>query len=167
MNLLKFYKTDPEAHDPEFATEGSACFDLKAFIRDGDTVTYFTSQNVKMDVVVSGGGLNISPRERYLIPTGLIFDIPVGFSVRIHPRSGLSLKNGLGLSNMEGVIDYDYVEPSFILLENRSDSGFRLTNGMRICQGELVQTVKYEVVETENRPETKTDREGGFGSTGH
>jgi dUTP pyrophosphatase len=42
------------------------------------------------------------PQERALIPTGLIFDIPEGYSIRIHPRSGMALKYGLILANCRG-----------------------------------------------------------------
>jgi dUTP pyrophosphatase len=48
-----------------------------------------------------------------LIPTGLIADIPEGFSVRIHSRSGLAFKQGVYLTNCEGVIDSDYVDPNY------------------------------------------------------
>ena len=37
-----------------------------------------------------------------LIPTGLIFDIPEGYSVRLHSRSGLRWKDGIYLTNCEG-----------------------------------------------------------------
>lgn len=166
MELLSFYKIDGGAHNPEFGTLGAACFDFKALVKSGDEITYFTQHNVKSSRGVQNNAVMLLPRERYMIPTGLILDIPAGYSVRLHPRSGLSLKNGLGLSNMEGVIDHDYVEPVFILIENRSDVAFNLTDGMRICQGELVQTVEYALTETTTKPEVKTDRIGGFGHTG-
>jgi len=60
------------------------------------------------------------------VPTGLIFDIPLGFSLRIHPRSGLSYRRGISLSNCEGVIDSDYVEQTFVSVINNSDVTFVL-----------------------------------------
>jgi dUTP pyrophosphatase len=111
-------------------------------------------------------GIRVDPGERVLVPTGLVLDIPQGYSVRIHPRSGLSLKQGLTLVNAEGVIDSDYVEELFIPLYNASSISVQLKHGDRIAQGELVRTELYEIVESTTRPERKTDRAGGFGSTG-
>tara|TARA_R110000744_G_scaffold136826_1_gene246971 strand:- start:202 stop:411 length:210 start_codon:yes stop_codon:yes gene_type:complete len=47
---LKIYKIFPEAHLPVYGTEWAACFDLKASIRDGDTVTIITTRNDKRKV---------------------------------------------------------------------------------------------------------------------
>jgi len=48
-------------------------------------------------------------------------------------------------------------------------SGYQqfITNGERICQAELVKEYPCIIMETEERPERKTDRDGGFGSTGN
>ena len=108
----------------------------------------------------------IEPGMRLMIPTGLIFDIPVGYSVRIHIRSGIALKQGLVLVNHEGVIDADYVDPTFILLTNISEQDAYIFHGDRIAQGELIPDLAYNVEETYTQPAQKTDRVGGFGSTG-
>ena len=101
-----------------------------------------------------------------MVPTGLILDIPIGYSVRLHPRSGLSLKQGLVLANAQGIIDSDYVEELFVLMYNMSDNVMTINNGDRICQGELIKTDKYTIEETLIQPKIKTDRKGGMGSTG-
>jgi dUTP pyrophosphatase len=93
-------------------------------------------------------------------------DIPERFSVRIHPRSGLALKSGITLINCEGVIDSDYVEPTYITLLNLSDSIVEIKDGDRVAQGELVRSETYEIEEMTDRPEPKSSRKGGFGSTG-
>jgi dUTP pyrophosphatase len=110
--------------------------------------------------------LLLRPGHRYLIPTNLILDIPEGFSVRIHPRSGLALKQGLTLINCEGVIDSDYVEPIYITLLNLSDSPVEISDGDRVAQAELVRSETYEIEEVNTPPARKTSRVGGFGSTG-
>ncbi len=110
--------------------------------------------------------LNIFAGERVMIPTGLIMDIPLGYSVRIHPRSGLSLKSGLVLANQEGVVDADYVEPTFILLHNQSTSMVTVRHGDKIAQGEMIVALKYNTQETPDKPQPKSERAGGFGSTG-
>ena len=97
----------------------------------------------------------------------MILDIPVGYSVRIHPRSGSAIKQGLSLINCEGVIDYDYVDPLFIAAVNLSDvQTIVINNGDRVAQGELVRMLSYEIEDTDIKPVQKTDRDGGFGSTG-
>tara|TARA_B000000557_G_C20555344_1_gene350707 strand:- start:309 stop:629 length:321 start_codon:yes stop_codon:yes gene_type:complete len=104
--------------------------------------------------------------ERVLIPTGLILDIPEGYSVRLHSRSGLAWKDGVYLTNCEGIIDYDYVEPVFVMMTNISQSPKTINNGDRICQAELVEKVYHSLVEIPEPPTRKTERDGGFGSTG-
>jgi len=104
--------------------------------------------------------------ERMLIPTGLIADIPPGFSIRLHSRSGLAFKQGVYLTNCEGVIDSDYVDPIFAMVTSLSNVPVKIYNGDRICQGELVRCEKYTLNESDEPPTQKTDREGGFGSTG-
>ena len=101
-----------------------------------------------------------------LVPTGLIFDIPTGYSVRLYPRSSLALKQGLTLANNVGIIDSDYVQPVFMMVCNMSGFQQFVTDGERICQAELVQEKQYVLLKVDERPERKTDRDGGFGSTG-
>ena len=97
----------------------------------------------------------------------MILDIPNGYSVRIHPRSGTAIKQGMSLINCEGVIDYDYVDPLFIACVNLSEvQTIVINNGDRVAQGELVEMNHYEIEETSKKPTQKTDRDGGFGSTG-
>ena len=60
----------------------------------------------------------IYPNERVLIATGIIMDIPVRHSVRLHARSGNAFKKGLTLANSEGIIDNDYVEEIKIIMMN-------------------------------------------------
>ena len=104
--------------------------------------------------------------DRMLIPTGLIFDLSTNTSLRIHPRSGLSSKNGINIANCEGVVDSDYVEQTFVLLINISNIPFEVSDGMRIAQAEIVSVVDVDIKEISKRPEQKTSRNGGFGSTG-
>jgi dUTP pyrophosphatase len=110
--------------------------------------------------------INIQPGDRIMVPTGLILDIPEGHSVRVHARSGLSLKQGLVLANAEGVIDSDYVEELMVLIWNISDNAIQINTGDRIAQAELIKDAEYEIAVTAIRPVTKTARVGGMGSTG-
>jgi dUTP pyrophosphatase len=167
METLKFYKTHPEAHSPIFATKQSACFDICFSSAGKSEYKGFSYQNGPITrYFYQTKGFVIMPGDRMMVPTGLILNIPEGYSVRVHARSGLSLKQGLVLANAEGVIDSDYVEELFVLMTNISDNAITINNGDRIAQGELVKAEQYILEETSDRPMTKTDRNGGMGSTG-
>ena len=170
---LKFYKLNEQAQLPVFATEQSACFDVYANLILNETVTYYQAvstkqlpRGVSFDINSNRPYVQINNMERMLIPTGLIADIPVGFSVRLHSRSGLAFKQGVYLANCEGIIDSDYVDPIYAMVTNISNVPTRIYDGDRICQGELVRCEKYTLDESDEMPSQKTDREGGFGSTG-
>ena len=167
---LLFYKLDSEVKDPFRATEGSACFDLHSFLPENSVARVYISHSEQdteiRERTVVKGRVQINPTERMLVPTGLIFDIPTGYSVRLYPRSSLALKQGLTLANNVGIIDSDYVQPVFMMVCNMSGFQQFVTDGERICQAELVQEKQYVLLEINERPERKTDRDGGFGSTG-
>lgn len=168
MTSLKIYRVHPEVNLPKHQTQQSACFDL-AYQPQGKSVingVNRTNAPFTREINLGTGVIKIAAGERAMIPTGLIFDIPEGFSVRIHPRSGLSYKNGIVLANCEGVIDSDYVEEIYILMHNTSDVAFSLSPGDRIAQAELVCSVLTTIEEAKDRPVQKTDRAGGMGSTG-
>jgi len=170
---LKFYKLNEQAQLPVFATKQSACFDLYANLIVEGTVQYYGAiqtkelpRRVSFDINSNRNFIQLNNMERMLIPTGLIADIPIGFSVRLHSRSGLAFKQGVYLANCEGIIDSDYVDPIFAMVTNISNVPTRIYDGDRICQGELVRCEKYTLNESDEAPTQKTDREGGFGSTG-
>jgi dUTP pyrophosphatase len=167
MLNLKIFKTHPEVTLPKFGTEQAACFDL-AYQPHGKSVyTGYDSYNKPVTrPITPDGTLVVMPKDRIMVPTGLIFDIPEGYSVRIHPRSGLSFKQGLVLANLEAVIDSDYVQETFVLLTNLSENHQLIRPGDRIAQAELVPQLRYSITETVHAPTQKTDRVGGLGSTG-
>ena len=166
MNRLNVYKTHPDIVLPKFATKQAACFDLSFQSAGKMEYSGYNSYNAPFTREISNGSIRVMPGDRILVPTGLIFDIPSGYSVRIHPRSGLSYKQGLVLANLEAVIDSDYVQETFVLLYNRSEVDQTINNGDRIAQAEMVKKEEYILWEIFDAPTQKTDREGGLGSTG-
>jgi dUTP pyrophosphatase len=166
MTTLKIYKTFSSIELPKFATEQSACFDLSFQNAGKFDYSGFNKMNKAFTRPFKDGRLYVNAGDRTMVPTGLIFDIPKGYSIRVHARSGMSLKQGLVLANSEGVIDSDYVEETFVLIMNVSDNGHWLTPGDRIAQAELVKSEVYNIEERKTRPTVKTDRIGGIGSTG-
>lgn len=170
--MLKFYKLYPDVEAPGFATCGSACFDLRAHLRGTPAVQAWDPDNkiISLPVVfgLNNGPISvvIPPLHRISIPTGIIFDIPEGHSVRVHARSGLALKQGLVMVNAEGIVDSDYVEESRLLMQNLSAVPITVNHGDRVAQAELIKDLEYSLDEVSERPAQKTTRAGGFGSTG-
>jgi len=132
MNTLQYYKKHEDGFEPFFATAGSACFDLKAYFAksiisgtEAPRCKVYKMDNkaeereCKMwaiDYRSFNVGIDLYPGERILVPTGLIFNIPDGHSVRLHARSSVSLKKGLIIPNGEGIIDSDYYHQTFVML---------------------------------------------------
>ena len=169
LEPLAYYKIVPEAFAPEWGTLHASCFDLRACLPPNTGLVAYGQNNIKYSKASSDEEIpqiSIQPFERVLVPTGLILDIPVGCSVRLHSRSGFALKQGLVLANHEGVIDSDYVDPTYILVTNTSTVPVTIAHGDRIAQGEMILDHDYEIFESFYKPQKKTDRSGGLGSTG-
>jgi dUTP pyrophosphatase len=78
----------------------------------------------------------------------------------------MSVKYGIGLANSTGIIDSDYVEELFVPVYNMGDTPITIYHGDRIAQALLEEVKQYTLVERKSRPEQKTERAGGLGSTG-
>jgi len=78
---LRFYKTSINATVPTWGTQYAACFDLAACLTNEETVKQYDVWNEYSEVVAVLGSITIHPGTRAMIPTGLILDIPVGYSV--------------------------------------------------------------------------------------
>ena len=70
------------------------------------------------------------------------------------------------MANCEGIIDSDYVDELKVIIVNNGGEPFVIKHGDRICQGELVKSLDYTLEQCYTKPVQKTDRNGGFGSTG-
>jgi dUTP pyrophosphatase len=168
---MKVFKLSDSAEVPTFATEGSACFDVKACFAIDTKLRTYSPHNKEIMVPTKMGSdgrlvATLHPQFRTLVPTGLIFDIPKNHVLKMYPRSGMAVKFGIGLANSVGIIDSDYVEEAFITVYNMSDTPINIFHGDRIAQAMLEEVKAYTLVERKSRPEKKTDREGGIGSTG-
>jgi dUTP pyrophosphatase len=167
---MNIYRMNENAELPEYATKGSACFDIKACFKNGDRLKGVNSWNKEQAVAVKGVSTEIDafqlpPGIRVLVPTGLIFDVPEKHVLKLFIRSGMAYKKGLSLANGTGIIDSDYTLETFVMLQNNTDSLVKITNGDRIAQGMLEKVVQLKIAET-TKPMELTERDGGFGSTG-
>ena len=120
---LKFARITPDAKAPYRATASSACYDVFA----NDTVTLYPQRGQD---------------KAYKVPTGVAFEIPEGYHLEVYVRSSTGLKTKLRLANGTGIVDSDYVNELFLLVEN----------------------VPTELVEVDSL--TKEGTHEGFGSTG-
>lgn len=109
--------------------------------------------------------ITLEPGERKLIPTGISVAIPEGFEGQIRPRSGLAIRNGIGVVNGPGTIDSDYRGEVCVLLINFGKSPFTVRQGDRIAQMVISRVFRALFEEVEDLPPT-TRQEGGFGHTG-
>ena len=144
MVPVKVLKLNGEAILPKYMTEGSAGCDVCALVEKPWV---------------------IEPMQRVAIPTGLAFEIPVGYEIQVRPRSGLSLKQGLTVVNAPGTIDSDYRGEVKVLMVNLNPEPVTVHNGDRIAQL-VIQRVEQISWQLSENLEKSSRAEGGFGSTG-
>lgn len=152
---LPYKRNHPAAQPPKFAHDTDACFDLSSVTREisGATAIY---------------------------DTGLVFDIPAGYMLKVFSRSGHGFKLDLDLSNGTGIIDAGYTDtvkvkmrysdPFFHhrimrVLRARPDIDWPVV-GDRIAQARLEKNVKTDLVEVDEIDKETERGDGGFGSTG-
>ncbi|MEM9990445.1 MAG: dUTP diphosphatase [Bacteroidota bacterium] len=129
---------------PAYKTLESAGMDLHAYLEEA---------------------ISLQPLERALIPTGLHFELPIGYEAQVRPRSGLAWKRGLGLLNSPGTIDSDYRGEVKVIMVNLSNEVQTIQSGERIAQ---LVIAKHERIEWKSVDTLKESERGagGFGSTG-
>lgn len=149
---IKIQLQHPNAKAPTYATDGSACFDLYA-------ATVSNSDSHTGDIVYAGHPV--------ICDTGLAFEVPFGYMLKIEPRSGLKFKHGI--EAFSGTGDSDYRGSLLVYLESNSNAehepAVRIKPGDRIAQACLVPVPRCEFELVEQL--TITERgAGGFGHTG-
>lgn len=101
--------------------------------------------------------------ESKLVSTGIAFDIPEGYQIRLYNRSSGPLKNKLVLSNSVGIVDTGYkneIKGQFFCIHGCH----QINKGDKIMQMELVKINKISFEQVEELDKAN-DRGGGFGST--
>jgi dUTP pyrophosphatase len=112
--------------------------------------------------VCSIEAIELQPKQRATVRTGLAVAIPAGFYGRVAPRSGLAAKNGLDV--LAGVIDSDYRGEICCVLYNTGDQVIELPAGSKICQLIVEKIITPEAAWASDLDETARGA-GGFGST--
>ena len=139
---LKVKRLSSLATLPTYATEGSACFDLRA---------------VHNGVVKPGCAMEFA--------TDLAFEVPPGWVMKLYSRSGHGFKHGVRLANTTGIIDSDYRGHVPVMLSNDSGVAFYVAFGDRVAQAMLERVEPVEFEEADALSDTARGM-GGFGSTG-
>jgi dUTP pyrophosphatase len=134
--------------------------------------------------VCSTENVIINPGETKIIKTGLKFAIPKGYEIQVRPRSGISFKTPIRISNSPGTIDSGYRDELGIIITNTSETNinnstvykidskdnkkgvYKICEGDRIAQLVLskVPMMNFKVVDSVKS--IGENRGGGFGSTG-
>ncbi|AGC69634.1 deoxyuridine 5'-triphosphate nucleotidohydrolase Dut [Thermoclostridium stercorarium subsp. stercorarium DSM 8532] len=126
----------------------------------------------------------IRPNETVIVPTGLKLAIPPGYEIQVRPRSGITLRTPLRISNSPGTIDAGYRDEVGIIITNTSaETGdsteyytvdslgnkqgiYLIRKGDRIAQLVLQEVPRMRLKVVDSVAGIGTNRGGGFGSTG-
>lgn len=127
MNMtVQIKKLHPDAVIPRYAHPGDSGFDLVAV----------------EDVI-------IQPGKTAKVRTGLAFEIPPGYELQIRPRSGISAKTKLRVSNSPGTVDSSYRGEVCVLVDNIAFAEFtKVIDGELYCEGSfLLNAIDGDVVD--------------------
>lgn len=162
--VIELLHEDAEA--PRRATEGSAGYDLFAYLAErtvdcSDGVRRWSIEAAETNgawrVVLTAGAMA-------LIPLGFKARLPNGYEAQIRPRSGASFKKGLGIPNAPGTVDSDFPDEWRVIVRNTTEHPLEIAHGERIAQMVLQ---RYEVLPfVAGQVGVSSERIGGFGSTG-
>ena len=142
---IRIKRINDKALLPVYATEFSAGADLYACL-DNEIV--------------------IEPGKSYMIPTGIIVELPENTVGLIYARSGLAVKKGLAPSNKVGVIDSDYRGEIKVSLYNHGEVAQSVLPGERVAQMVITPYLTANYIECTELADTARGS-GGFGSTGN
>ena len=143
MRAVPFLRLHPDARLPQQAHTDDAGFDLHAT-----------------------EAACLAPGARAAIGCGFAIALPAGMAALVVPRSGLALRDGLGVLNGPGLIDAGYRgEIKVILINHDPEAERRIEVGDRIGQLVLIDLPAVRFDEVGALPASERG-EGGFGSTG-
>jgi len=159
-------KCEEGVFPPQYESEGSAGFDLRA---KSFKKLFKGNKEVPLDKKLkqstSEGYITLRGFERVLIGTGITMAIPEGYVLNIVSRSGLTLKRGLIVANAPGIIDSDYRGEIGLILINNSPFLCKINLGDRLAQGVLTK-FQHALWNVQENLDITERGDGGFGSTG-
>lgn len=142
---IRIKKLHEDAVIPKYATKGSAGFDFHAL----EDIKFY-------------------PGETKLVRTGLAIDVGFGYQLEVRPRSGMSLKTPLRVSNAPGTVDEDFRGEICVIMTcitGTTWAEYNILKGDKIAQGVIMPAIQADIEEVDYLDETERGS-GGFGSTG-
>lgn len=142
---VKIKKLYNDVATPEYATDGSACFDIKCYSPNQLEQTFSTTIELN---------------------TGLSVEVPEGHVLLLYSRSGQGFKKNIRLANCTGILDSDYRGEIKVKLtcDNRSLYPIVVNHGDAIAQGMIIPIPKIEFEVVKDLSDTERGSKG-FGST--
>ena len=141
---VKIKKVKESAKIPTYGTEYAAGADLYACMEENMT---------------------FAPGETKMVPTGLSFEIPVGYAGLIYARSGLASKRDLAPANKVGVVDSDYRGEVMVVMHNHGEKEQTIEPNERIAQFIITPYLKANFKEVTDLEDSERGS-NAFGSTG-
>lgn len=115
---FKKCKLDPRAHPLKIETDGSACFDIAVILEEDYT---------------------LEPGKKHMFETGWGFIVPRGFTLKVHDKSGIWLKNEIQIHR--GVVDSDFRKSVKLVIRNTGTEPIVIQNEEYVAQ---IMIVQYE-----------------------
>ena len=140
MPQLKIKKLEDGASLPSRGTPGSAGLDL-----------------------YSVSDMTVKPGDIAEIHTGISMEIPSGYYGLLATRSSMG-RRGVRIAAGANIVDADYRGEVVVYLINDGVYDWTIRRGDRVAQIVITPYLDMQVVLVDEL--TKTDRKGGFGSTG-
>lgn len=141
---LDFRLLHPRAQLPQRTRDGDAGYDLRCV-----------------------ASVDIAPRGRAVVGTGLSVALPAGIAGLVLPRSGLAATSGVSVANAPGLIDPNYRGEIRVILVNFSDEPFFASADDRIAQLLLIPFWSPTLSSVDELPLGEDARgENGLGSSG-
>ena len=129
-----------DARPPRRATEGSAGYDLCAYVRARSIKCSDGQRTWTQEPAADTGDVfDLAPGVTALVPLGFKARLPLGVEAQIRPRSGTTFKKGLAIPNAPGTIDSDFPDEWMVLVKNPTAVAVRIDHGERIAQMVLGQ----------------------------
>jgi len=147
---------------PSYAKEGDSGMDVT--VRGFSAVDDFGNITRLPDIAE----ITLDSLDRVLIHTGLYMTIPVGYECQVRSRSGLSLRQGLVVTNSPGTIDCGFRNECNVIITNTSRTPQVIKTGMRIAQFVFAPVEKsvLNIVASKDALSSSDRGDLGFGHSG-
>ena len=157
----------PTETDPINPKLRKTLFDFQSIPDDPSIAGHIMSQPRK-----DGNGYELAyrmnPNESLLVGIGFVTEMTFPMFFWVSPRSGLSSRYGITVTNAPGTVDPDYRGEAGVLVWNRASTTFDLKHGMRIAQIIFQWAIIPEIRGVDEYKKLHDTIRGieGFGSTG-